>query len=189
MTEITNSSESPRDRVMPVVEVMSRMDQVKIMGLLDEKHEVDKDAGIIIVHLEDEVLKTPDGEYKFHGAKVLTSSEDKPNYVKPHFHNKGEEPYLIIAGDEMEINLGRVTEDENGNKKVVWDDPRKLSAGESVIVEEGQVHSLRNTGGKPVYFIFGCPDSHLTDPPAEDADRFFTTDFEDGFPPQYPKAN
>lgn len=188
MTETTSPAESPRERVMPVVEAMAKIDKERVMALLDEKHDVDKDAGIIIAHLEDESIKTPDGIYKFHGAKVLTSSEDKPNYVKPHFHNNGEEPYLIIAGDEMEINLGRVVEGDDGNKKVVWDEPRRLAAGESVIVEEGQVHSLRNTGGKPVYFLFGCPDSHLTDPPAEDADRFFTADFVDGIPSQYPKA-
>lgn len=176
---------------MPVIDRLKELDPGMIKDALDKMHSPDQKAGIIIAHLDDiSPIETPDGLYKFHAARVLTEGNpETPNYVNPHWHEDGEEPYLIIAGSEMEINLGRVSIDNDGNKSVLWDEPKLLKKGDVVIVEEGQVHSLRNTGKELVDFIFACPKSHLEDHTEEnpDGDRYFTKDLPNGIPPHYPQ--
>lgn len=182
MTEPMGPTESARDRVLPVVARLKGISHDAVKPLLDAKHDADPAAGIAIANLEGET-ETPDGKYHYHAARVFTSSPDHPNFVKPHYHLKGEEPYVILAGTGGEINLGRVSDG-----RVSWDAPRTVSSGEAIIVEEGQVHSLRNTGQEELDFVFACPDQHLQDPPLPGADRFFTTSLPNGIPPQYPKS-
>lgn len=161
-----------------------------------KKHEADPDAGIAIARLIEAdspvpPIETVDGVYYFHAARVFPGDG---NFVNPHWHEAGEEPYLILAGQDGEINLGRVVEG-----KTVWDEPRAVSQGQVIIVEEGQVHSLRNRGNEPYDFLFACPHSHLTDKTAENptGDRQFTAKFNhdtnkvdvivpNGIPPHYP---
>ncbi len=183
MTEPIGPIESPRERVLPVVAKLQTINYDQVKPLLDAKHKADPLAGIAIAHLEDPAVVTPDGEYHFHAARVFTSSPEHPNFVKPHYHTIGEEPYVILSGSGGEMNLGRVLDGQ-----VNWDAPKNVSEGETVIVEEGQVHSLRNTGEQPLDFVFGCPDTHLQDPPLPGADRFFTASLPNGTPPQYPQA-
>ncbi len=186
--EGVSPGESARERVLPVVSQLQTISYDQVKPLLDAelaaKHKIDSKAGIVIVNLDGET-ETPDGRYHYHGARVLTSSPEHPNFVKPHFHTIGEEPYVVLSGSGGEMNLGRVVDE-----KVVWDSdsPRNVSEGETVIVKEGQVHSLRNTGEEPLDFTFACPDSHLQDPPLPGADRFFTAELPNGIPPQYPKT-
>lgn len=193
MTEPLRTPETAREIVMPVVDRLKEFDPQMIKDALDKVHSPDQKAGIIIAHLDDiSPIETPDGSYKFHAARVLTEgSPEAPNYVNPHLHEEGEEPYLIIAGSDMEINLGRVVNDNEGNRSVAWDEPKLIKAGDVIIVEEGQVHSLRNTGKEPVDFIFACPQSHLTDKTEENpqGDRQFTKNLPNGIPSHYPKQS
>lgn len=149
----------------------------KITADLNKQHEKNPEAGIAIIDLEGIEVETEDGKYHFHAARVFESTEGNPSFVNPHKHKKGEEPYLIIAGQDGEINLGREVEEEVEGvikRVVIWDGPRRVKAGEIIIVEEEQVHSLRNTSGEPMDFIFACPDSHLVDNSAmrPDGDRY-----------------
>lgn len=181
--EPVGSPESARERVAPVVFKLQEIKHMDVVGLLD-KEQADQLAGIAHVELKNlGSLKTADGEYNFHAARVFSSSPDQPSYVKPHYHTIGEEPYVILKSNGGEMNTGRVVDE-----KVVWDKPRTVSAGETIIVEEGQVHSLRNIDEESLDFVFACPQSHLTDPPAEGADRFFTASLPNGTPPQYPQT-
>lgn len=178
-------TELSASRIQPVIDQLRKLTHDQVGVLLDAKHDADPAAGIAIVNLEGETV-TPDGAYHYHGARVFTSSLEHPNYVKPHYHNVGEEPYVILKGNEGEMNLGRVIDG-----KVVWKRSRTVTEGEAVVVQEGEVHSLRNTGTELLDFVFACPDSHLVDHSAEkpDGDRYFTMDIPDGIPSQYPKSS
>jgi oxalate decarboxylase/phosphoglucose isomerase-like protein (cupin superfamily) len=166
-----------------VEDSLRRIDPQALERGLDEKHQADPIAGIAIVNLEGSIL-TPDGEYHLHGARVFTSSTEHPNYVNPHLHKIGVEPYVVFAGDGGEMNLGWVVDGQ-----VVWDDPKRVKPGDTIRVKEGQVHSLRNTGDAPLDFVFACPDNHLVDHSEEkpEGDRYLTKDLPNGIPPQYPK--
>jgi mannose-6-phosphate isomerase-like protein (cupin superfamily) len=172
--------------------VLDYMRQINVSGISSALDVVAKDsnAGIAIAHLEGAVT-TVDGEYHFHAARVFPGDG---NFVNPHWHEVGEEPYLILAGEDGEINLGRMVDG-----KVVWDEPRAVQAGEMIIVEEGQIHSLRNKGGKSYDFLFACPASHLSDKSTENktGDRQFAAKLRpgtnvidlhvpNGIPPHYP---
>lgn len=156
-------------------------DQVK--PLLDAKHEADPVAGIAIVNLEGETVSNAEQKFHFHGARVFTSGLEHPNFVNPHYHTKGEEPYIILSGEGGEMNLGRVIDGQ-----VVWDAPRMVKQGDEIEVQEEQVHSLRNTGEEPLDFTFACPDEHLIDnsPEHPEGDRYIVRDLPNGIPPQYP---
>jgi len=180
LTEATGS------RIQAAIDRLRSISHDQVKPLLDAKHEADPVAGIAIVPLEGAV-NTPDGEYHFHGARVFTSSPEHPNFVNPHFHRFGEEPYVILAGTGGEMNLGKI---EGG--KVSWETPKNVKVGDTIVVEELQVHSLRNTGEEELDFIFACPDSHLKDDTGIDhpnGDRYLTRQYADGIPPHYPKAS
>jgi len=172
-------------RIQPVIDQLKTWTHDRVSPLLDTK-QIDSKAGIIVARNMGDETETPDGLYHYHAARVLPDDPKFPNnYVNPHFHKIGEEPYVILKGNEGEMNLGKVIDG-----KVVWDQPRSVREGETVLVQEGQVHSLRNTGKEPLDFVFACPESHLTDNTPEDptGDRYFTMDLPNGIPPQYPKA-
>lgn len=176
------------ERLPKIPKVIDRLREIpadRIQGLLQEKHSADPKAGIAIVNLNEIPAVESDGfEFHFHGARVFTSTPETPNFVNPHYHLKGEEPYRMISGEGGEMNLGRVVDGA-----VVWEDPKTVTSGEVVVVQEGQVHSLRNTGDEPFDFVFACPDNHLVDHTEENTngDRYFTRDLPNGIPPQYPR--
>lgn len=179
------ASESEISQAGPVVDRLKSLTQERIKPLLDAKHEADPVAGIAIANLTDvEPVETDKGIYHFHAARVFTSTPETPNFVNPHYHMIGEEPYNILSSDGGEMNLGYVRDG-----KVEWDAPRAVSTGEIINVKEGQVHSLRNTGNEALDFTFACPDNHLVDNSSEkpEGDRYLTKDLPSGIPPQYPK--
>lgn len=185
MPEAPVGLEQSGSRIQPVIDRLRTIPHEQIKPLLDAKHEADPVAGIAIANLTDiEAVVTDKGEYHFHAARVFTSSPEAPNFVNPHYHLIGEEPYEILSGDNGEMNLGWVKDGQ-----VVWDDPRKVVAGDGVEVQEGQVHSLRNNGNEPMDFTFACPDNHLVDNSEDkpEGDRYLTRDLPNGIPPQYPK--
>jgi oxalate decarboxylase/phosphoglucose isomerase-like protein (cupin superfamily) len=146
----------------------------QVKPLLDAKQEVDPNAGIIIVPLTDIVPKVGSKWqiYRFYAARVLPYTA-----VNPHYHLVGIEPYRFLSGHGV-MNIGTI---ENG--EVIWSanatatvKPKKF-----FLVNEGRVHSFRNTGAEPVDFLFACPDSHLKDAP--EGDRYFTKDMKNGTTP------
>lgn len=180
------SLEAEGGRSQQVIDRLKSLTYDQIKPLLDAKHEADPVAGIAIANLTDvEPVETDKGVYHFHAARVFTSTPETPNFVNPHYHTVGEEPYNILSSDGGEMNLGYVKDGE-----VVWDAPRTVVAGELINVKERQVHSLRNTGQEPLDFTFACPDNHLVDNSSEkpDGDRYLTRNLPNGIPPQYPKA-
>ncbi len=157
----------------------------EVEPLLDEKHTADPVAGIAIVNLPHIEVETAEGlKYHFHAARVFTSSPTTPNFVNPHYHLIGEEPYHILSGNNGEMNLGRLVDGE-----VIWEEPKTVKTADFINVQEGQVHSLRNTGDTPLDFTFACPDEHLIDnsPEHPEGDRYVVKDFPNGIPPQYPR--
>lgn len=166
-------------KIQSVIDKLHTLTHEIVKPYLDAQHDADPAAGIAIVHLKDkgiiEPVKAEDGQvYHFHLARIFPGAQ---NFVNPHYHLKGEEPYEILAGDNGEMNIGRVVDG-----KVEWKDPRQVKAGDKVNVKEGDVHSLRNNSDVPLDFVFACPDNHLNE-----IDRFFTADLPNGIPPQYPK--
>ncbi len=151
-----------------------------------ERHRVDPQAGIIIVHLPDEPVNTEDGlEYRFHLARILPAQSGQQNFVTPHLHKIGGEPYRYLGGSDGEMNTGRVEGD-----RVEWNDPEHAVPGAEVMVKEGEVHSLRNKGGDYYDFAFACPNAHLedNDPVARPTgDRYIVKDMPGGIPPWYSK--
>lgn len=194
MAELQTASSPDRQepsKIQPIVDKLNSISHTLVGPLLDEKLKelrtnVDPVAGIAIVDLAGEVTSEAGYKYHFHGARVMTSNPETPNFVNPHYHNLGEEPYHILAGDNGEMNLGRVV-----NGEVVWNEPYTVKAGDDVEVQEGEVHSLRNKGETPLDFTFACPDNHLVDHSEEkpDGNRYLTRDLPNGIPPQYPKKS
>ncbi|MEK7186477.1 MAG: hypothetical protein AAB675_03890 [Patescibacteria group bacterium] len=182
MTEVSNTESN---LITPAAERLKAIPYSEVKPLLDAKHEADPVAGIAIANLTDiEPVETDKGIYHFHAARVFTSTPETPNFVNPHYHKIGEEPYNILRSDGGEMNLGYVKDG-----KVEWDAPRTVVAGEIINVKEGQVHSLRNIGQEPLDFTFACPDNHLIDnsPEKPEGDRYLTKNLPSGIPPQYPK--
>ena len=169
--------------------VNDRLLQIKleeIEPLLGAKHSADPVAGIAIVNLPDiEVVNSEGLKYHFHAARVFTSNLTTPNFVNPHYHLIGEEPYNILSGDGGEMNLGRVIEG-----KVEWKEPKMVKVGDLIEVQEGEVHSLRNIGETPLDFTFACPDTHLLDHSDEhpEGDRYVAKNLPNGIPSQYPHS-
>lgn len=181
-------SEEQRMREGQEEKVMERIREITheyVKPLLDAESEVKPDAGIIIVPLTgvQSVELEPGVTYDYYAARVLPNSSEHPNFVNPHYHEHGNEPYRFLEGTDMEMNSGKV---EGGH--VEWAKPQIVQGGEEFVIGEGIVHSLRNKGTEPVDFVFACPKSHITTntPETPDGDRYFTKDLENGIPPWYP---
>lgn len=188
MTQERPGSESEVFRLALMARLRS-ISHERVGPLLDaelvRRQAVDPKVGIVIAHLDDEpIISGEDGqEYKFHAARVYPSRPGEQNFVTPHLHSKGIEPYRFLTGNNAEMNTGVVR-----HKEVIWNHPREVSVGEEVIVQPGEVHSLRNKGDEPYDFVFACPDSHLKDhdtQTAPDGDRFIVKDYTNGIPPWY----
>ena len=137
---------------------------------LDAKaKEVDPTAGIAIVPLPDQgsVIAEDGQEYKFYVARV-----EPGKHVNPHVHSKGDEPYIVVTGEEGVMHIGVIE-----GQSVSWKPAEAKKAGDLIIVRGGEVHSFENTGTTPVDFTFACPDSHLNT-----QDRVMTTALQNGFP-------
>ncbi len=173
-------------KIQAVVDHLGAISHEQVLPLIDAQLAVDPKAGILhSIIPEAGIVTTDEGlDYHFHVARVLTATPNQPNYVNPHYHNIGEEPYHVLSGNNGEINIGIVKDGA-----VEWKDPRKVVAGDDIEVQEGEVHSLRNLGDTPLDFTFACPDAHLVDNNSEhpEGDRYFTKDLPQGLPPQYPK--
>lgn len=169
-------------RIQGVLDHLKNISHDKVTPLLDTRHAIDPSAGIVLVNVPDQGVVMSDSgyEYHFYGARVLTGVT---NFVRPHYHKHGEEPYRILAG-EGEMNIGTVQ-----GEKVVWNQPLKVKAGDEVIVQENEVHTLRNKGHVMLDIAIACPKEHLIDHDAKhpEGDRYFTKDLTDGMPPWFPK--
>ena len=170
--------------IQQIVDRLANITPERASLLLDETMAVDSKAGIIIVKLEDmPAMEGEDGQdYRFYVARVLPAGPDGSNYVNPHVHYRGEEPYHFLIGADGEMNSGRIFGDE-----VRWSRARRVQPGDTVVIGEGEVHSFRNNGTEPADFAFACPDSHLIDADEEhpEGDRRFTKDLDHGIPPWY----
>ena len=169
--------------IQHVNEKLLKISLNEVKPFLDAKHSADPVVGIVIVDLPELEIEGSSGFiYHFHAARIFTSSNETPNFVNPHYHMKGEEPYHILAGDKGEMNIGKVVDG-----KVLWQEPKIIKTGDLIEVQEGEVHSLRNLGLTPLDFTFACPDEHLIDHSSEqpEGDRYLTKNLQDGFPSQY----
>lgn len=176
----------PKENPSKIQAVVERLRGIKhdaVGPMLDAQSALDPKAGILhgILPEAGTVISPAGYEYHFHGARVITGEQ---NFVNPHYHLKGEEPYHILTGTG-EMNLGEVKDGQ-----VVWREPREVVEGEEIEVQEGEVHSLRNPGETPLDFTFACPHNHLEDnsPEHPEGDRYFTMDLPNGIPPWYPKS-
>lgn len=164
----------------PLLNRLQDISHDSVKPLLDHHTTLDPHSGIILVSLDLTPEEHAGLSFHFHGARIVTGEH---NYVNPHYHKIGIEPYYLLSGIG-EMNLGFVEEN-----RVEWDEPRLVEAGELIVVEETEVHSLRNKGKDPLDFVFACPEKHLVDNNSThpEGDRYFTAHLENGFPPQYAK--
>jgi len=171
--------------VTPLIEGLRSLDPHQVKAELDRQSAVDPSVGIIIAPLTDMEATAVNGQaFRYYGARILGGHPEDPRYVRPHVHQQGQEPYLILDGTSGEMNTGRIIDEG-----VAWDDPRDVSPGEVIVIEEGQVHSLANKGEAPFDFVFASPDSHLQDQTLENqaGDRMFTDHLDNPLPPHYPQ--
>ncbi|HMT02992.1 MAG TPA: cupin domain-containing protein [Burkholderiales bacterium] len=85
-----------------------------------------------------------------------------PNkWVKPHYHNHGDEHYHIISGNGK-IILKNI-EDHQEKSYLV-------NGNESFVVPEKTIHQLINIGTDDLILMFSCSMSHLSN------DRFFASE-------------
>lgn len=184
------TSQPEQSKIQPVIDRLKQLPHEEVKPRLDAKLQeaqaLDPKAGIAIVPLEDVPSVENEGQtYDFYAARVMPASPENPNYVNPHYHLHGQEPYFFLSGTDGEMNTGKVVD-----AKVVWNPSHIVQPGDEVVVQEGEVHSFRNNGTEPYDFTFACPTSHLKDNDpdnAPDGDRYFTKDLPDGIPPWYPK--
>ena len=175
-----------------VIERLNRVSPNETLDLLnaEEKKSIDPTVGIVLVRLSDlfpekyPSYKTEKGlEYHFYAARVLPHNGVRQSYVTPHYHKYGEEPYIIHRGEKGEMNRGRV---ENG--KVVYERKDVVGSKETIVVAEGQVHSLFNPNpNQEVDFVFACPTEHLIDYDEKhpEGDRYIVKDLPGGIPESY----
>lgn len=180
MTELTTNAEQKYEEYLkPVVEKLGEFTLEDVTAKL-EGVEVDPEVGIAHAVLDGEI-ETPKGNYRMHVARIFPTK-----HVRGHFHEDGLEPYIILSGSGGEMNTGRLIDN-----KVKWNPARNVNEGELIVIEEEEIHCLNNTDTveteqQPYIFVFACPDSHLTDPPSEGADRHFVEGvdgIENGTPP------
>lgn len=180
---IVDNTSPTESKISNVNATLFEITHQDVVSLLDAKHDADPVVGIVIAALDGiEVVSDHGYKYHFHAARVFTSNPDTPNFVNPHYHLKGEEPYNILNGEAGEINLGKVVDG-----KVEWRTPRTVKTGDFIEVQEGEVHSLRNNGSTPLDFTFACPDEHLVDNSVvhPEGDRYLTKALPNGIPSHY----
>ena len=120
--------------------------------VLDEKGGLDPNVGIVVAPM-DVPSTTWDGqEYHFYAARVLPGKR-----VAAHVHGHGREPYLCLQG-KGSMSVGSMEERDS----VRWGEPKEFSPNDTIMVEEGQVHSLANVGDEEIIFLFACPEAHLS---------------------------
>jgi oxalate decarboxylase/phosphoglucose isomerase-like protein (cupin superfamily) len=88
--------------------------------------------------------------------------------------------------DERDLGSATGAEEHLGQVEgaaVVWRPGAPAGPGDEIVVQEGEVHSLENTGSKLLDFAFSCPAAHLTE-----EDRVFTSDMKNG-EPEYQSPN
>jgi len=170
-------------RADALFEVLGRISKEQAKQALDAKG-VDPKVGIVIAEYpEIQPIDFEGQKYEFFSARVLPKKEDGSQpFVTPHAHHKGVEPYLFYGRGEM--NFGTVSAD---GKEALWRTPQQVIDTSKVVIQEGEVHSFRNTGDRPVDFSFSCPRSHLTDFSTEhpEGDRYIVKDLKNGIPPHY----
>lgn len=170
------------DAIRPIVDRLTSITHEHARPPLDAQVAVDPRAGVIIANLEGiTAMRSDAGQvYRFYAARVLPPDSDAPNYVNPHVHQHGEEPYHFLSGAGGEMNSGRIS-----SGRVRWSPATRVGPGDTVVIREGEVHSFRNNGTEPADFVFACPDSHLIDKSEDqpEGDRQFTEGLEDGIPP------
>lgn len=107
--------------------------------------------------------------------KYIGEGEEDLTPAEPRRANESEEEY------QEYLRLRKQVYDESHQKFVQW---IKIPVydGALVIVRKGEVHSFRNTGDKPVLFLFACPADHLT------TNRKGTEGMQEAVPLWYPKS-
>lgn len=175
--ELGNGALLERLRSIPATRVADALDEVA------RKKGPDAKAGIVLAPLTEEPDFNLEGQnYHFYAARVMPFG-NKQNFVTPHYHTRGQEPYHFVSGKDGEMNWGIVQGDA-----VEWDAPQLVQPGDQITIEERQVHSFRNLGTEPYDFVFACPDAHLKDYDAEkmpEGDRFIVTNLKNGVPEHF----
>ncbi|MBU0662789.1 cupin domain-containing protein [Candidatus Micrarchaeota archaeon] len=117
---------------------------MEVFNLSEQKEKVKIDADVGI------------GISKFISAENISAGTaviDEGKQVNAHYHEQGEEVYLITEG-EGQMYLGK----PNTQGVVEWDAPVKVNEGDCFLVPRGRAHSLRNSGsGRLVIAFFSAP--------------------------------
>lgn len=172
-----------------VLDSLRTMDAATVKARLDiefkEKQAADPKVGIVIAPFSEmpKVAGDYGQEYAFYAARVYPPRPGEQNFVTPHLHKKGSEPYRFLNGKDGEMNIGTVE-----GEKVKWGEPKTVQQGDEVVIQQDQVHSFRNNGKEPYDFVFACPDSHLKDFDSStmpDGDRHIVKNLEGGIPSWY----
>lgn len=140
-------------------EALRRASVEKARRALDQK-EVDPMIGIAIAEIEAGAIAFGGQSYHLYAARVFPRRADGGQpYVTPHFHKIGCEPYYFLDG-QGEMHMGDLDPD---GRTCAWRPPIKTEIRGRLLIRENEVHSFRNTGDRPVDFLFACPKSHLID--------------------------
>lgn len=168
-----------------ITDTLKSIRHIQISPILDANSLLDPSVGIVLVNLEISPLMYDEYEFHFHAARIMPLAPGVPNFVNPHYHLKGVEPYYILKAADAMMTLGVVE-----SNKIVWNEPQKVKPGDFIEVQEKQAHTLINNGQEPLDFAFACPDEHLinNDEKHPEGDRYFTKDLENGIPSWYPKV-
>jgi mannose-6-phosphate isomerase-like protein (cupin superfamily) len=141
-------------------------EEVKSLG---DEAVIDPSVGVSLSKLPLDPVSVDGLDFYFFAVKVNPGIQ-----LKPHYHSKGVEPYYIPEGASEENVATMYLKGQNDTD---FSD-NKLKPGQIKVVGEGQVHSIKNTGESPFYFVVSCPKAHLCDAGAktedgDDGDRHF----------------
>jgi len=125
------------------------MNEVTNLKKLIKEAQTDIKADIKIMPLS--------GNDSFHLHLAHFNAQQK---IQSHYHNHGEEIYLILEGTGL-MKIGNPDTQK-------WESTFEVKTGDYITVAEKKVHQLINTHNSEALMVqFGCPLSHLND------DRFF----------------
>lgn len=125
---------------------MNGISSVNNLYKLIESSELDPEVGIRLGHL------SGNKQFSLFGAEI-----GPQKVLSTHYHESGEEIYLIIEGSGI-MYLGELV----GSGNVEWEQPFKISKGDCFTVDAKKVHQLRNNTEEKLVAVFGCSQSHLT---------------------------
>src|SRR3989344_7223046 len=113
---------------------------------------IDPDVGIAVQKVDD--VETTEGLYERWVALIPSRGHGQP-FVGAHRHFIGLEYYCGLQG------RGLMHRGFKHGDSIVREPSQVIKPGDELVIEEGQIHCLENTGQAPFVLAYACPPPHM----------------------------